>query len=319
VVSGDPKSENVIYNIDSRTFEHEGEPDLGVIHIHCPEDPKAINDPTNYPGYLVAGGPDSEDLAGYPQVDGDVDSSDQEQSIRTRQKCKEKLSGPDSPPLSDTDFEHELNVIFQISDQPRSFMSREDAKLNRAGLNKDFLWSAIGHKDMTQEQVDYERYQGSGARQAYRKMWVQYNDTGYDDFSPENPRNDPFDVYYDAYRFTYSGGKSCPYTEPWFGEVGRMVIWKAQTAPRDFMWTLHDEIEADAKGGETGSSDQVEKRDVKKTKPRKASPACPHEDDPLTTISVTLKFRTILMSVLFTSFWMATSRQSSWTRTILER
>lgn len=169
--------------------------------------------------------------------------------------------------------------------------------------------------------MEYEKHQGSGARQAYRKLWVQFNDTDTDDFSPEIPEDDPFNDNYDVYRYDSSRGseKSCPHTEPWSGEVGRMVIWKAQTAPRDFMWTLHDEIEVNAKVGDVGSSDQVGKRDVKKTKARKASPPRTLVDDPLTSISVTLKRHTILMSILSTSSWMETSRPSSWTRTTMEK
>ena len=315
MISGDPKSENVIYNIDSRKFEHVGEPDLSVIHIHCPEDPRERDDPFGSSSYNSNG--DSY-LGGIDTWTGGYKPTT---VVGIRNECKSLLKWPDSPSLSDTDFEHELNVIFQISDQPRSFVSRADAEANRTRLNTDFLWSAIGHKDMTQEQVEYEKHQGSGARQAYRKLWVQFNDTDTDDFSPKFPGDDPFNAHYDDERYHSSreSEKSCPHTEPWSGEVGRMVIWKAQTAPRDFMWTLHDEIEVNAKVGDVGSSDQVGKRDVKKTKARKASPPCTLVDDPLTSISVTLKRHTILISILSTSSWMETSRPSSWTRTTMEK
>lgn len=138
MISGDPKSENVIYNIDSRKFEHVGEPDLSVIHIHCPEDPREKDDSFGSPGYTSNS--DSY-IDGVNIYSGEVYKPTSVVGIRN--ECKWRLKWPDSPSLSDTDFEHELNVIFQISDQPRSFISKADAKANRTRLNMDFLWSAI--------------------------------------------------------------------------------------------------------------------------------------------------------------------------------
>ena len=288
MISGDPKSENVIYNIDSRKFEHggEGQPDFSVIHIHCPED-KADLDPIDDPGSPYYCRRSSEYSAILPRSGNQVkDASDRPLANYIRCACRGPLE-PHQLPLNDTDFEHELNVIFQISDQPRRFDSIQDAREGISRLNMGFLWSAIGDQSMSQEEINYEKYKASSAQRAYRRTWLQANVTLSSSDQPDHDQpeshqqetdlfqNDLWDpTIYNSHPRPWLPGqpdRSCPYAGPWFGEVGRMVIWRAQTASRDFMWTLHDEIEVNAKVGDVGSSDKVEKRDAKTTKARKAS------------------------------------------------
>jgi hypothetical protein len=327
VVSGDAKTEQIIFNVDSRTFEYEGEPDLSVVHIYCPEGSDAIDDA-------------SEDLLFHiPNINQpqDGDYMDQKNWSEGEGYYQSIYPRPTAVELNDTDFEHELNVIFQISNQPRYFTSQEDAKQRKSQLNMDFLWSAIGDKTMAQDQVAYEKYQAGSADRAYRRTWSQANNS-------DTPPEIPWDVTYgpsyaaleaqyaaseassygysygvsygDIYRPDLSSSNSSNWGGPWFGEVGRMVIWRAQT--RDFMWTLHDEVET----SEVVEKVHVEKRDgdVKKTKARKASQSYrTPQSDPLTILSVTSKRHTILMSRLSTSSWTATSQRSSWTQTTWER
>ena len=219
-----------------------------------------------------------------------------------------KSSHPDTPlpSLGATDFEHQLNVIFQISDQPRYFNNTEEAKAEGCRLKLDFLWSALKDPTMTKEEVAYESYQAGSASRSYQRTWNQVNNT---DLYQEANSTDAYarsvvrslygvhsynvvhdwlagsvtydypcrsDAFYwgsdndlcSRLSLNYSSPNSPIYGGPWSGEVGRMVIWRAQTSPRDFMWTMHDEVE---------TSDvvaKVEKRDVKKTKARKASRSC---------------------------------------------
>jgi hypothetical protein len=139
---------------------------------------------------------------------------------------------------------------------------------------------------MTQEEVDYKKYQVDRANRAYRRTWGQANnfnvpseilangvDGAYGDYSTYGPYGSAYNIW------GYSKGGMSSYPNlppsnssdwggPWFGEVGRMIIWRSQTAPRDFMWTLHDKVET------SDVVEKVEKRDVKKTKARKASQSC---------------------------------------------
>lgn len=84
-ISGDPKIDDLIYHLDTRTFEYQGEPDLSVVHVRC-ELPKP------------------------PGLDDQQGSTGFNNGI-----------APAEPPtltLNDTDFEQPLTVIFQISEWP---------------------------------------------------------------------------------------------------------------------------------------------------------------------------------------------------------
>jgi len=48
MISGDPKIENLIYNLDTRTFDHQDEDDLSVIHIRCDMPPTDDQWPYTY-------------------------------------------------------------------------------------------------------------------------------------------------------------------------------------------------------------------------------------------------------------------------------
>lgn len=276
-----------------RTFEHEGEPDLSVVHIHCPEDPGSIDETSmgQYPSDSRGQG-DQSPAPNQSQHDSSQDIlhwSSNEELYGTHYPRPEALH------LNDTNFEHELNVIFQISDQPRYFATKEDAKDKESKLNMDFLWSAIEDQSMTQEEVEYEKYQAGSANRAYRRTWGQADNSNH-------PSESSLDLSYGAsysvayvaaygssYAASYGGSyipiypqsdkfggpadqNSSNWGGPWSGEVGRMVMGRAQTTSRDFMWTLHDNPEANAMVGKGDKMDKVEKRNVEKTKARKASP-----------------------------------------------
>jgi hypothetical protein len=80
LVSGDPKIEDLIYHLDTRSFEYDGKPDLSVVHVRC-----GLSNLMDGPGYPI---------------------------------CGESISARVPPVLHETDFETYLNVIFQISQWP---------------------------------------------------------------------------------------------------------------------------------------------------------------------------------------------------------
>jgi hypothetical protein len=284
-----------------RTFEHEGEPDLSVVHIHCPEDPGTIDEPSQGQIPSDSGGQEGQT----PPLDQSQKQDWQDYRYWSSNEAAYKSLYPEPtlPSLGDTDFEHELNVIFQISDQPRYFKNIEEAKAEGSRLNMDFLWTALKDPTMTKEEVVREQYLAGSASRSYRRTWNQVNNTilcqeanstdasaqpvvsslyGVSSYTVVNDwpstsvtydypcQNNAFywssDIHLCSQLSLNSSSPNSPiYGGPWSGEVGRMVIWRAQTAPRDFMWTLHDEVET------SDVVEKVEKRDVKKTKARKAS------------------------------------------------
>lgn len=176
VVSGDAKTEQIIYNIDSRTFDHEGEADLSVVHIHCPDGPANVDGLSDE--HIPSDSGDQQIQTSTSEEARYVDANDYLAWNETAARYESWYKRPEAPSPNDTDFENELNVIFQISDQPRYFANQEDAKEHKSRLNMDFLWSAIRDRTMTQEEVEYEQYQAGGADRAYRRTWGQANNSG---------------------------------------------------------------------------------------------------------------------------------------------
>lgn len=125
---------------------------------------------------------------------------------------------PTKPPtltLNETDFERTLTVIFQISEWPKTDTGALTEQAVKDGLNQDFLWTALPDKKLSDEQKAYEDFYGGGAQMGYEYLWKIANGT----------------EQWPAYGPEWT----------WTGEVGRMVFARSRAAPRDFMWTLHND------------------------------------------------------------------------------
>ena len=182
-ISGDPKIDDLIYHLDTRTFEYQGEPDLSVVHVRC-------------------------ELPIPPDLD------DQQESIGLNNGI-----APTKPPtltLNETDFEQTLTVIFQISEWPNLVTETLTEQAMKDGLNQDFLWNALPDKMLSDEEKTYEDFYGLNAQMGYEYLWKIANGT----------------EQWPAY------GRP---VWTWEGEVGRMVFARSRAAPRDFMWTLHND------------------------------------------------------------------------------
>jgi hypothetical protein len=134
-----------------------------------------------------------------------------------------------SPELSDTDFENELHVIFQLSNQPRKF-DQYTIGSEALKLNFDYLWSGIRDRTMSDEEIRYQDYMAGSAQRAYRKLWSQ---ASYPNALSSVSANESL-----ADGRTLTSLESNQDAGPWFGEFGRMVFWRAQDTSRDFMWAL---------------------------------------------------------------------------------
>jgi len=249
--SGDPKTENLIYHLDTRTFDYQDEDDLSVIHIRCDMPPTDDQWPYNYrkaQSYIT----------GYnsPTYDAHYSSDDATDAYSSGfNDAQFEINHPrvDSPSLGDTDFEQDLHIIFQLSDQPRQF----DAWSMSQWVNKfnyNFMWSRVGDRSMSDEQVKYQDYTAASAQRAYRKLYAQY-ENGYlvpGTFNHTLTEAEEATVQSEEYK----------YAGPWFGEVGRMLFQRFQATPRDFMWTSYY--------GKQLPSDRKDP-DVRETLARKAS------------------------------------------------
>jgi hypothetical protein len=231
VVSGDPKTENLIYHLDSRTFEFQGEPDLSVVHVRC-------NLPTPLKSRDYLNGYNSTDGISHYTSDDATDAfalgyADQQFENGTRAA---------SPPLNDTDFEQELHIIFQVSEQPRK-LDFEGVRYHAAalGFNSDLLWIGVRDGSMSKEEVEYQDYTGSSAQRAYRKLHakVDYREILYkENFEEDTQMNYTSKLSPKAANITASNDYK--FAGPWFGEVSRMVFWRSQITAREFMWTLNN-------------------------------------------------------------------------------
>jgi len=251
VVSGDPKTESLIYHLDSQTFEFQGEPDLSVVHIRC-----------DFPTSLKS----RDYLNGYTSPDGishyTSDDATDAFALGFADQRFENGTRAASPSLNDTDFEQELHIIFQVSEQPR--------KLDYAGVryhdaasrfNSDLLWIGLRDGSMSEEEVEYQDYTGSSAQRAYQKLHdqVNYPDILYkENFEEDTQMNYTSKLNPKETNITISN--EYKFAGPWFGEVSRMVFWRSQITAREFMWTLNN----------TSNDSDSEKTTVQ-TIPRKAS------------------------------------------------
>jgi hypothetical protein len=189
VLSGDPKIEDLIYHLDSRTFEYQGEPDLSVVHVRC-----------SIP---------SLDAVKYYQSDG--------QTISDYDNYDTVYAAVDPTPtfnLNETDFEQPVAIFFQLSEWPGKDGGEFTEQIVKDELNQDFLWSDLPDKLLSEEERNYEDYYST---------------------SPQ--------AEYDHLREIAKGTKPwVPYVgPPWTGEVGIMVFARSRKAPREFMWTLHND------------------------------------------------------------------------------
>jgi hypothetical protein len=124
---------------------------------------------------------------------------------------------PIEPPtltLNETDFEQPVTIIFQISEWPGKGDGELTEQIVKDKLNQDFLWTNLTDKSLSEEERNYEDYYS-----VYEK--AKYNEL----------------------RGIASGTKPWPSYGAllWYGEVGRMVFARSRAAPRDFMWTLHND------------------------------------------------------------------------------
>jgi hypothetical protein len=138
---------------------------------------------------------------------------------------------------------------------------------------------------MSDEEVKYQNHTSSSARRAYMKLYAQTKDRklvvedeikkGEEEYEKqlEKDRKEYEESYEKATGLPFPddywwyGGGSQDYTSagPWFGEVGRMVFGRFQSAPREFMWTPDITKEPSQMDPET-----------KKTNARKASHQAPN-------------------------------------------
>lgn len=196
-ISGDPKIDDLIYHLDTRTYEYQGEPDLSVVHVRC----ELIKPP---------GLDDQQDLTG---LNNGIAPTD-----------------PPTLTLNETDFEQPLTVIFQISEWPKTDTGALTEQAVKDGMNKDFLWTALPDKMLSDEEKAYEVYYGEGTQLDYNYLWKIANGT------EAWPKYGPW---------------------PWTGEVGRMTFARSREAPRDFMWTLHNDEQIARKVRANGCQMQV--------------------------------------------------------------
>jgi hypothetical protein len=145
-----------------------------------------------------------------------------------------------SPHLSNIDFEQELHIIFQMSEQPRRFNSSSfDNIVGR--FKSDLLWVAL-RGSMSEDEVNYQYYAGSSAQRAYKKMQTQakYPQILYKEQTEEEERSGSYkgDLSPEEDKIITSDDYKTP-TGPWFGEVGRMVFGRSQIAAREFTWKLN--------------------------------------------------------------------------------
>jgi hypothetical protein len=141
-----------------------------------------------------------------------------EQEVGTSQfnSVWEASMTPPTLTLNDTDFERPLKVIFQISEWPGKNAGQLTEQMVKDKLNQDFLWSSLTDKLLSKEESAYEKYYGLSAQ-----------------FS------------YDRLREIANGTRSWTYYDDgavmWTGEVGQWVFARQRAAPRDIMWTLHND------------------------------------------------------------------------------
>ena len=152
-----------------------------------------------------------------------------------------------SPQLDNTSFEQELHIIFQMSEHPKRFnFSSFDNIVGR--FKSDLLWVGL-RGSMSEDEVNYQYYAGSSAQRAYKKMQTQAKHPQIlfkeqkDDEERSTEDEEKSESYKDylseeEIKIITSDDYRTP-TGPWFGEVGRMVFGRSQSAAREFTWKLN--------------------------------------------------------------------------------